>query len=87
MKKLSTKLTLLASAFAVACVFTVPALRAADDAEKAAKKKAKQEADLKKYDVNKNGKLDPEEEAAMKADQAKAKAEKEAKKKAADEKK
>lgn len=84
MKKLTSKITLLASLLAVAGMFTVPAVRAADDAEKAAKKKAKQEADLKKYDKNGNGKLDPDEEAALKADVEKAKAEK---KKKAEEKK
>jgi len=68
MKKLSSKITLLASVLAVAGMFTVPAVRAADDAEKAAKKKKKAEADLKKYDKNGNGKLDPDEEAALKAD-------------------
>ncbi len=62
--------------FAVACMFTVPAVQAADDAEKAAKKKKKEEADLKKYDKNANGKLDPDEKAALDADVAKKKAEK-----------
>jgi capsule polysaccharide export protein KpsE/RkpR len=82
MKKFSSKLTLLVSLFAVAGMFTVPALRAADDdAAKAEKKKKKQEADLKKYDKNGNGKLDPDEEAALKADVEKAKAEKAEKKK------
>jgi hypothetical protein len=76
MKKLSSKITLLASVLAVAGMFTVPAVRAADDAEKAAKK-AKRDADnLKKYDKNANGKLDADEEAKMKADMEKAKAEK-----------
>ena len=76
MKKLSSKITLLASILAVAGMFTVPAVRAADDAEKAAKK-AKRDADnLKKYDKNANGKLDADEEAKMKADMEKAKAEK-----------
>ncbi|MSU22329.1 MAG: hypothetical protein EXS32_00730 [Opitutus sp.] len=87
MKKLSSKITLLASVLAVACMFTVPAVRAADEATKA-EKKAKRDADnLKKYDANKDGKLDEKETAAMKADQDKMKAEKDAKKKAADEKK
>jgi hypothetical protein len=82
MKKPASKLTLIAGMLAVACMFTVPAVRAADDdAAKAEKKKKKAEADLKKYDKNANGKLDPDEEAAQKADQAKAKAEKEKKKK------
>ncbi|MBI5766410.1 MAG: hypothetical protein HZA93_01340 [Verrucomicrobia bacterium] len=84
MKKPTSKITLLACLFAVAGMFTVPAVRAADDAEKAAKKKAKEAADLKKYDKNGNGKLDPDEKAALDADVAKAKAEK---KKKAEEKK
>ena len=81
MKKSTSKLTLILSVFAVACAFTVPAVNAADDADKAAKKAKKAAADLKKYDKNGNGKLDPDEEAALKADVEKAKAEK-AKKKA-----
>lgn len=80
MKKPASKLTLILSLFAVVCTFTVPAVRAADDAEKAAKKAKKAEADLKKYDKNGNGKLDPDEEAALKADQEKAKSEKKKKK-------
>ena len=80
MKKTVSKLTLIASMLAVACMLTVPALQAADDAEKAAKKAKKAEADLKKYDKNANGKLDPDEEAALKADVEKAKAEKKKKK-------
>ncbi|HEY1111089.1 MAG TPA: hypothetical protein VGE76_20705 [Opitutaceae bacterium] len=59
--------------FAAAFVFAAPALRAADDAEKAAKKKKAEAAALKKYDKNANGKLDPDELAAQKADQEKAK--------------
>jgi hypothetical protein len=44
-----------------------------------AAKKAKRDAEmLKKYDANKNGKLDPDEEKKMKDDQAAAKAKKEA---------
>lgn len=74
MKKPASKLILIASMFAVACTLTVPALRAADDDAKAEKKKKKMEADLKKYDKNGNGKLDPDEEAALKADVEKAKA-------------
>jgi hypothetical protein len=76
MKKTSSKITLLVSVLAVAGMFTVPSLRAADDAEKAEKKKKKQAADLKKYDKNANGKLDADEEAVLKADMEKAKAEK-----------
>ncbi len=82
MNKITSKVTLLASALAVAGMFVVPAVHAADDAAaKAEKKKKKAEADLKKYDKNGNGKLDADEEAALKADVEKAKAEK-AKKKA-----
>jgi hypothetical protein len=78
MKKLTSKLTLIASMLAVACMFTAPALRAEDTKEQ---KKAKREADaLKKYDKNKDGKLDDTEKATMKADQEKAKAEKAKKK-------
>jgi hypothetical protein len=59
-------------------MFTAPALRAEDTKEQ---KKAKREADaLKKYDKNKDGKLDDTEKATMKADQEKAKAEKAKKK-------
>ncbi len=76
MKKLASKLILIASLFAVACTFAVPTVQAADDAEKAAKKKKKEEADLKKYDKNGNGKLDDGEKAVRDADVAKAKAEK-----------
>lgn len=81
MKTPAAKLILTASFFAVACAFTVPVARAADDAEKAAKKKKKEEADLKKYDKNGNGKLDPDEKAALQADMQKAKEEREKKKK------
>lgn len=82
MKKPASKLILIAGMLAVTCMLTVPPVRAAaDDDAKAEKKKKKAAADLKKYDKNGNGKLDPDEEAALKADQAKAKAEKERKKK------
>jgi hypothetical protein len=81
MKNPASKLALLATTLAIACLLAGP-LSAADNKDDAAAKKAKREADmLKKYDKNGNGKLDPDEEAAMKADQAKAKAEKEKKKK------
>ena len=80
MKTSTSKFTLILSVFAVACAFTVPAVRAADDTEKAAKKAKKEAADLKKYDKNGNGKLDPDEQAALDADVAKAKAEKKKKK-------
>ena len=84
MKKLSTKLTLLASILAIAGMFAVPTVRAQDDAAKAKAKAEKAEKkkadDLKKYDKNNNGKLDPDEETALKADVEKAKAEKKKKK-------
>jgi hypothetical protein len=80
MKKPASKLTLIAGLLAVACMLTVPAVQAADDAEKAAKKAKKADADLKKYDKNANGKLDPDEEAALKADVEKQKAERKKKK-------
>jgi len=50
-------------------------------AKKAAEKKAAAEKKLiEKYDANKNGKIDPEEQLVIDADKAKAKAEKDAKK-------
>lgn len=65
---------------AIALTLAVPLVRAADK-EKDEKKSAKEAELLKKYDKNGNGKLDPDEVAAMRADQAKAKSEKERKKK------
>jgi hypothetical protein len=79
--KLTSRLILLASALAFACTFTTPVVRAAAEKtpEQKAAAKAKKDADnLKKYDENKNGKLDPNELAKLKADEEKAK---EAKKK------
>jgi hypothetical protein len=55
---------------AAAFVFAAP-INAQTAEEKAEKKKKAQEAALKKYDKNKNGKLDPDEIEAQKADQAK----------------
>jgi capsule polysaccharide export protein KpsE/RkpR len=78
MNKPASKLILIAGMLATACLFTVPAVHAAED--KAEKKKKKAEADLKKYDKNANGKLDPDEEAALKADVEKQKADKKKKK-------
>ena len=77
MKKPASKLILIAGMLAIACMLTVPAVHAASDDAKAEKKK---KADLKKYDKNANGKLDPDEEAALKADAEKKKAEKKKKK-------
>jgi colicin import membrane protein len=66
----------LAAVMALAVVFA-PAIHAADRAESAAARKARQdEENLKKYDKNHDGKLDDEEKAAMKTDEAKATAEK-----------
>ena len=76
MKSPASKLTLIAGVLAMACMFTVPVVNAASDDAKAEKKKKKAEADLKKYDKNANGKLDPDEEAALKADVEKQKSEK-----------
>lgn len=80
MTKSISKLLLAGGALAIACFFSVPALRAADEkaegAAKAEKKKKRDEENLKKYDRNANGKLDPDEEAAMKADREKMKGEK-----------
>ncbi len=75
MKKSASKLTLIASLLAAAFMVAAP-VNAQTAEEKAATQKKAAEAALKKYDANKNGKLDPDEEAKMKADQAKAKEEK-----------
>lgn len=65
-------ITLLALSGALA----VPAVRADDGA----KEKPASSRDMKKYDLDKDGKLSADEEAARKADKEKAKAEREAKK-------
>ena len=80
MKKSASKLIITAGILAIACMFAVPTVSAADDDAKAEKKKKKAAADLKKYDKNANGKLDPDEEAALKADAEKQKSEKKRKK-------
>jgi hypothetical protein len=84
MKKTASKIILFTTLLALAGLFVTPAVRAqADDMAKKekAEKKSKREAEnLKKYDKNANGKLDADEEAAMKADMEKAKAEKKEKK-------
>lgn len=88
MKNSASKLTLFVSAFALCGLFATPIVRAADEnsdakAGKRAERKAKQEAQmLRKYDANGNGVLDPDEQAAMKADQDKAKAQRAAQRKA-----
>lgn len=70
--KLIVAITLLALSGA----FAVPVVRADDGA----KEKPASSRDMKKYDLDKDGKLSAEEEAARKADKEKAKAEREAKK-------
>lgn len=66
---------------ALAGAMAVPTLRAADPKEDAAERRARREAEtLKKYDANHDGKLEPDEKAARKADREKAKAERDAKK-------
>ncbi len=57
----------------------VPAVHA-QDAAPAPKEKKVSKKDLEKYDADKDGKLSPDEQAAMKADKEKMKAEKKAKK-------
>ena len=80
MKKIASKTILLTTLLALAGIFATPAaLAQSGDSMKREKteKKAKRDAEvLKKYDKNANGKLDAGEEAAMKADQEKLKAEK-----------
>ena len=89
MNKVASKLTLLAGALAVSCLFAAPTLRAADEkvdpkVQAAADRQAKHDADvLKKYDKNGNGILDPEEQALLQANQEKMRVLREAKKKKA----
>lgn len=89
MKNSASKLTLALSAFAVSFLFAAPMMHAeeakseAPMADKKADRKAKHDAEiLKKYDTNGNGVLDPDEQAAKKADEDKTKAERAEKKKA-----
>ena len=70
------KISLIAGLLAVACLTTDPTIHAADNAERSSNKTEKEAADLAKYDRNHNGKLDPDEKAAMKADANKQKTEK-----------
>jgi hypothetical protein len=79
MKTPAPRLVAIASAMAVVSMLALSAYGA--DKEDPAAKKSKRDAEiLRKYDKNGNGKLDPDEEAAMKADQARAKAPKKKKK-------
>jgi hypothetical protein len=67
------------AALSVAAVVYVPEVRADEKADLAAAKKALHDKEmLEKYDKNHDGKLDDDEIAVMKADEAKAKAEKKA---------
>lgn len=81
MKNPNLKLIAVAGLWAVASSMVVLPARASDEKSDAAARKAQREAEaLKKYDANHDGKLDPEEKAARKADREKAKAEHAAKK-------
>lgn len=85
----TSKSTLCASLLAVACMFAVPVSHGADaksNEAKAAKKAEQEKKQLEKYDANKNGKLDVDENAAIKADAEKAKADRKEKKEAKDNK-
>jgi hypothetical protein len=76
MKLIPTKLFLLIGALALSF-----AVSARAEGTKPTKE-AREAAELAKYDTNHDGKLDDAEKAAMKADKAKHKAEREAKEKA-----
>lgn len=78
MKKAAVTFVAIAAALFVASAVAAPAGRPGDKEDAA--KKAKRDEAIRKYDRNGNGKLDPDEEAAMRADQARAKS-KEKKKK------
>ena len=67
--------TTLAALVAVAFVST-PAVGAAEKSDAAAKKARQDQENLEKYDRNRDGKLDDEEKALMKADQERLAAEK-----------
>jgi hypothetical protein len=78
MKKAAVTVFAIAAGLFVASSLAAPAGRPGDKEDPA--KKAKRDEALRKYDRNGNGKLDPDEEAAMRADQAREKS-KEKKKK------
>jgi hypothetical protein len=79
MKSRISQRLLLLGAIALVGLWMIPAAHAADDERRKAEQK-KQEDDLKRYDRNGNGKLDPDEEAARRADEAKEKSGRERKK-------
>ena len=63
------KLSLITTALGLAFALNATTVRAADNAKPSKDAKAKhQQGLLKKYDKNGDGKIDPEEKAAMKAD-------------------
>jgi chromosome segregation ATPase len=78
MNNLASKTTLFVSAFAVSCALAASTVQAANEGISATAKKLQQHearrelSALKKYDANGNGVMDPQEDAAKKAD-AKAK--------------
>jgi len=76
MKQHTPKLLLAASALALAAIVATPTVRA-DEGAKAPKEHRYAKKTLEKYDANKDGQLDEQEVAAMKADK---KAQREAKK-------
>jgi len=76
MTRTPIKLALIAGALLVLGALALPALRAAENRKgNTSQEEQKKRGDdaLRKYDKNGNGKLDPDEEAAMKADEEKAK--------------
>ena len=75
---MKTKTFIVTILLALSGALAVPAIRA----DEATKEKKPSKKVLEKYDKNHTGVLDPDEEAAWKADKAKAKEEREARKKA-----
>ncbi len=84
MKCRSQIFTLVATVLALSCVVGLVAHSSAAEntsgASKDDKKSGASAEDLRKYDRNRNGKLDPDEEAAMRADEARARREQDRKK-------
>lgn len=85
MKTPVSKLITLAGAVALALAFTSMAARAEETAspgKKADREAKKESAALKKFDANGNGVLDPDEQAARKASEDKARSDRAEKRKA-----
>ena len=84
MKCRSRIFTLVATVLALSCVVGMVANSSAAEnksgSSKGDRKSGASEEDLRKYDRNRNGKLDPDEEAAMRADEARSRREKDRKK-------